>query len=201
MSDEFFPERNEILWADLVYQVYILCLDTLSMMEEKEATLGFGRLVGRSIGTLGRKVEFVYLYSETSKQKLSSWPTVSATESTPAIWADLDQCRILNLHLEAVLFLWSFPWPFIHSFNHLSSHPFHLRIHSFKKHSFNTYVQELELGTFDIEKKATIPPSQSNRRARGHRQMGDECREWHCAKSKHSARWGTEEAHLTQAWK
>lgn len=35
----------------------------------------FGRLGGRYIGIWGRKVEFVFFSSDTSK-KLSSWPTV-----------------------------------------------------------------------------------------------------------------------------
>lgn len=49
----------------------------ISMREEEEVTLS------RYIGILGRKVGFIYLYSETSKWKLPSWPTVTATERPP----------------------------------------------------------------------------------------------------------------------
>lgn len=53
-------------------------------------------------------------------------------------------------------------YSFVHSlagsFIHSSLHPFHFRIHSFKKYSFNIYIEELELGTFDAETKATVPP-------------------------------------------
>ena len=88
--------------------------------------------MGRYVEILGRKVEFISLYNETSKWKLSSWPIVLATDRPIVVWADLDQSRIPNLYLEAVLFLHSFTGLFIHSFIH-PLHPFHLSTYLFKK--------------------------------------------------------------------
>lgn len=143
--------------------------------------LRFGRMVGRWIGIWGRKLQFISFHSE-----IAPLASCSYCRQATAIWADLDQSRILNLHLEAVLFLCSLTCSFFRSFIH-SIHSICPSIRSRNIHSTSMY-QSLSWSLLIQRKKATVLPSPS---------IGetedidyDYSIEWYWAKGKHSVVWG-----------
>lgn len=123
----------------------------ISMREDEEVTLRFGKLWGWYIGIWGKGWD---LFPSIVKLVSGYYHLglLFLLQKGPSHWADLDQRR-------SQTWTWGGASP---SFIHLLTHSFlYHPILSIQEPIHPTYAQELELGTFDIENKATVPPSHS----------------------------------------